>query len=94
MTAATFDTHAAVKALTDAGFNAKQAETITDTVRDAVAEGGATKADIAGLHQALTAAPSTPAPASPTGGRERPQRAADGRRTRSTRRRAARYFRM
>ena len=55
MTAATFDTHAAVKALTDAGFNAKQAETITDTVRDAVAEGGATKSDIAGLEAKITA---------------------------------------
>ena len=46
MAVATFDTHAAVKALTGAGFNAKQAETITDTVRDAVADGVATKADI------------------------------------------------
>jgi len=44
-----------VKALTDAGFNAKQAETITDTVRDAVAEGGATKAGIAGLEAKITA---------------------------------------
>ena len=55
MTVATFDTHAAVKALTGAGFNAKQAETITDTVRDAVTEGGATKADIAGVEAKSTA---------------------------------------
>lgn len=46
MTVATFDTHAAVKALTKAGVDPAHAEAITDTVRDAVTEGVATKADL------------------------------------------------
>ena len=54
MNTATFDTHAAVKALTRAGVAAEQAEAITDTVRVAVSEGVATKADIAALETRLT----------------------------------------
>ena len=46
MTVAIFDTHAAVKALTKAGVDPAHAEAITDTVRDAVTEGVATKADL------------------------------------------------
>lgn len=49
MSALAFDTHAAVKALTGAGFDDAQAEAITDTVRGAVTESVATKADIARL---------------------------------------------
>ncbi len=44
MPSATFDTHEAVKRLTDAGIG--EAEAITATMRDAVAEGVATKADL------------------------------------------------
>ncbi len=46
MPSATFDTHAAVKALTKAGIGQAEAEAITDTVRDAVIEGVTTKADL------------------------------------------------
>ena len=46
MNTATFDTHAAVKALTRAGVATEHAEAITDTVRVAVSEGVATKADL------------------------------------------------
>ena len=49
MTAATFDTHAAVKALTQAGLEPAHAEAIADTVRVAVSEGAATKEDIANV---------------------------------------------
>ena len=49
-----FDTHEAVKALSEAGLNERQAEAITATVRDAVAEGVATKADLAALEARLT----------------------------------------
>ena len=49
MTATTFDTHAAVKALMHAGLAPAQAEAITGTVRAAIAESVATRADIAGL---------------------------------------------
>ena len=49
MAATTFDTHAAVKALMHAGLAPAHAEAITDTVRAAIAEGVATKADIAAL---------------------------------------------
>ena len=49
MNMATFDTHAAVKALTRAGVATEHAEAITETVRIAVSEGVATKADIAAL---------------------------------------------
>ena len=51
---ATFDTHAAVKALTKAGVDPAQAEAITETMRDAVTEGIATKAGIADLKAELT----------------------------------------
>ena len=49
MSATTFDTHAAVEALTRAGVATEQAEAIADTVRVAVSEGVATKTDIAAL---------------------------------------------
>ena len=49
MPVATFDTHAAVKALTKAGVDPAHAEAITDTMRDAVTEGVATKADLKDL---------------------------------------------
>ena len=55
MNTATFDTHAAVKALTRAGVAAEQAEAITDTVRVAVSEGVATKTDIAALDAKIAA---------------------------------------
>ena len=44
MATATFDTLHAAKALTAAGFEAQQAEAITDTIRDAFTESVATKA--------------------------------------------------
>ena len=47
MASATFDTLHAAKALTAAGFEAQQAEAITDTIREAFTESVATKADIA-----------------------------------------------
>ena len=53
MTATTFDTHAAVKALMHAGLAPAHAEAITDTVRAAIAEGVATKADIAALENRM-----------------------------------------
>ena len=49
MTAAAFDTHAAVKALQAAGFDERQAEAVTATIGDAVTEGVASKADIVRL---------------------------------------------
>ena len=49
MSATTFDTHAALRALTRAGVAAEHAEAITDTVRVAVSEGIAAKADIADI---------------------------------------------
>ncbi len=55
MPSATFDTHAAVKALTEAGIGQTEAEAITDTVRDAVIEGLATKADLRAEIAALEA---------------------------------------
>ena len=58
MTVATFDTHAAAKALREAGFDEAQAEAAVAMVRDAVTEGVATKADlraeIVGLETRLT----------------------------------------
>ena len=54
MAGATFDTLHAAKALTAAGFEAQQAEAITDTIREAFTESVATKADIAGLEAAVT----------------------------------------
>ena len=47
MASATFDTLHAAKALTTAGFEAQQAEAITDTIREAFTESVATKVDIA-----------------------------------------------
>ena len=55
MASATFDTLHAAKALTAAGFEAQQAEAITDTIREAFTESVATKADIAGLEAAVAA---------------------------------------
>ena len=55
MPTATFDTLHAAKALTAAGFEAEQAEAITDTIRDAFTESVATKADIAELKAELKA---------------------------------------
>ena len=55
MSATTFDTHAAVKALTRAGVATEQAEAITDTVRVAVSEGVATKTDIADMRTDIAA---------------------------------------
>ena len=49
MNIATFDTLTAARALEAAGMNASQAEAVVVTVRSAVAEGVATKADIADL---------------------------------------------
>ena len=54
MNTATLDTHAALRALTRAGVATEHAEAITDTVRVAVSEGVATKADIAALETRLT----------------------------------------
>ncbi len=53
MASATFDTLHAAKALTAAGFEAQQAEAITDTIREAFTGSVATKADIAGLEAAV-----------------------------------------
>ena len=55
MATATFDTLHAAKALTAAGFEAQQAEAITDTIREAFTQSVATKADIAGLEAAVKA---------------------------------------
>ena len=55
MASATFDTLHAAKALAAAGFEAQQAEAITDTIREAFTESVATKADIAGLEAAVAA---------------------------------------
>ena len=55
MAGATFDTLHAAKALTAAGFEARQAEAITDTIREAFTESVATKADIAALRAELKA---------------------------------------
>ena len=55
MTVATFDTQCGREGAHRRRLQRKQAETITDTVRDAVTEGGATKADIAGVEAKITA---------------------------------------
>ena len=47
MASSTFDTLQAAKALAAAGFEARQAEAITDTIREAFTESVATKTDIA-----------------------------------------------
>ncbi len=54
MTVATFDAYAAAKALREAGFDKAQDEAAVAMVRDAVTEGGATKADLANLETRLT----------------------------------------
>ncbi len=41
-----FDTHEAVKALTEAGFSETQAETVVSTVREAIGSDLATKSDL------------------------------------------------
>ena len=46
MTTLAFDTHKAVKALRDAGFNDAQAEAVTEQISTAVSENIATKSDI------------------------------------------------
>ena len=55
MSVATFDTHAAVRALEEAGMDTPQAEAVTETVRTAVVQGVATKADIADLRTEVKA---------------------------------------
>ena len=55
MSSTTFDTLAAARTLEDAGLTSKQAEAVTATIRTAIAEGTATKADIADLRGDLTA---------------------------------------
>ena len=49
MTALAFDTHAAIKSLTGAGFDEAQAEAIVGAVSGTVSEGVASKANIARL---------------------------------------------
>lgn len=46
MATAGFDTHKAVKALTDAGFSESQAETVVSTVSDAIGSDLATKSEL------------------------------------------------
>ncbi len=55
MASATFDALHAAKALTAAGFEAQQAEAITDTIREAFTESVTTKADIADLRAEVKA---------------------------------------
>ena len=55
MAGATFDALHAAKALTAAGFEAQQAEAITDTIREAFTESVTTKADIADLRAEVKA---------------------------------------
>ena len=50
MTTLAFDTHKAVKALKEAGFDDSKAEAVVATVGDAIGGNIATKADIAELH--------------------------------------------
>ncbi len=54
-TVVAFDTHAAVKDLTEAGFNENQAEAMVATVGKAVNQSFATKADIADVKAELKA---------------------------------------
>lgn len=49
-----FDTLAAARALENAGMDSVQAEAVTDTIRTAVDQNAATKADLAELKEALT----------------------------------------
>ena len=53
MTEIPFDTMAAVRRLRDSGMSEEQAEAITQTVRDGVTGGVATKADLAELKSEL-----------------------------------------
>ena len=55
MTTLAFDTHAAVKALRDAGFEEAQAEAVVTTVGDAMTGNVATKADITDLRAEMKA---------------------------------------
>ena len=50
-----FDTHKAVRTLTDAGMQEPEAEAVVTTIGDAVTEGVATKADIVNLRAELKA---------------------------------------
>ncbi len=52
MSTLAFDTHKAVKALKEAGFDDSKAEAVVATVGDAIGVNIATKADIAELHAA------------------------------------------
>ena len=49
-----FDTHKAVKALTEAGFSETQAESVVSTVSDAIGGDLATKADLKELELRMT----------------------------------------
>lgn len=49
-----FDTLAAARSLENAGMDSAQAEAVTETIRTAVDENAATKADLAELKEALT----------------------------------------
>ena len=53
MSALAFDTHKAVKALKEAGFDDAQAEAVVATVGDAIGGNVATKSDIADLKSAI-----------------------------------------
>ena len=55
MATTTFNPLRAAKALTAAGFEASQAEAITNTIREAFTESVATKADIAAVKAELKA---------------------------------------
>lgn len=48
-----FDTHEAVKALTEAGFSETQAESVVSTVRNALGGDLATKSDLQGVKTEL-----------------------------------------
>ena len=54
MTTATFDTLATARKLQQSGLDAAQAEAVTEAIRAAVAEGVATKADLAAVELRLT----------------------------------------
>ena len=49
-----FDTLTAARALENAGMDSVQAEAVTETIRAAVEQNAATKADLAELKEALT----------------------------------------
>ena len=49
-----FDTLAAARTLENAGMDASQAEAVTETIRTAVDQNAATKADLGELKEALT----------------------------------------